>query len=76
MYNIHVMMNTNDCNLFAIFSLGQEDIACIFDICIIGGIGLDELYNHRTKKLTHEFMRRRNYEEDEEDSGMVNSLDS
>lgn len=41
-----------------------------------GVIGLDELYNHRTKKLTHEFMRRRNYEEDEEDSGMVNSLDS
>ena len=51
-------------------------IAYIFDICIIGGvIGLDELYNHR-KKLTHEFMRRRNYEEDEEDSGMVNSFDS
>lgn len=31
MYNIHVMMNTNDRNLFAIFSLGQEDIAYIFD---------------------------------------------
>lgn len=28
------------------------------------------------QKLTHEFMRRRNYEEDEEDTGMVNSLDS
>ena len=50
MYNVHVMMNTNDRNLFAIFSLDQEDIAYIFDICIIGGvIGLDELYNHRTK---------------------------
>ena len=38
MYNVHVMMNTNNRNLFAIFSLGQEDIAYIFDICIIGGL--------------------------------------
>ena len=28
----------NNRNLFAIFSLGQEDIAYIFDICIIGGV--------------------------------------